>query len=291
MGTSLFILLKEYADDNTAQTSSYIKADNCFEEEAGIQYFRRLIEVIDYFRYEKCDRYFDSKNLFQATYPYGILKDYYEERDEYPGIAENILTQIGSMGFVDWRDTFAKDSEHYFLYDTDVTDDTLGEIAKNIRSGNGAVLLNMGAIEYPSPIEISYANNNCSVNVEYSEDIKGLHSWFSKNRRPPRIYNFHPKHGNYYKPAEMIPGTDRRAAQLKCKDNEAQDLLDKAIGYDTVSSLWYYDMQRNMHIYFENQNERRLAFHGYHLEEGDENFDNISIDKLKVILGEKYNSQ
>ena len=37
------------------------------------------------------------------------------------------------------------------------------------------------------------------------------------------------------------------------------------------------------HIYFENQQEERLAFHGYHLQPGEENYDNIDMDQLTLL--------
>ena len=68
---------------------------------------------------------------------------------------------------------------------------------------------------------------------------------------------------------------------------EAQKLLEQAVGNDVNSSLWFYDSKYHKHIYFENQNEIRLAFHGYHLDENEENFNNISIEKLTTIIGKK----
>lgn len=81
----------------------------------------------------------------------------------------------------------------------------------------------------------------------------------------------------------MISGTNRRAAQLEVSKAEAQKLLELAVGADTTSALWYYDVQRKKHIYFENQQEERLAFHGYHLQPGEENYDNIDMDQLTLL--------
>lgn len=290
METSLFLLLKEYADGETMPSAPYIQAEDCLDERQWLEQYKRLIEAVDFFRYEKCNRFFDMKNLVKAAFPFDLLKDYYEERDEYPCTSENILTQIGSMGFIDWREDYEEDGQRYFFYDMEVTADTLGEMARNVRSDKAAILLNLDAVSHPSPIKLSYAHGNCSVEIEHVDCIKGLHEWFSKNRKPQRIFVYSRKHGDCYKQSEIISGTGRRAAQLECLQEEAQILLEQAVGNDIGSSLWFYDAKYNKHVYFENQNEIRLAFHGYHLSENEENFNNIATDKLRAVMGERYDT-
>lgn len=292
MDTSLFLLLKEYTDGSKKPSAFYINAEDCLDEGEWQELYERLIDTIDFFRYERCDRFFDIENLVRATYPFDLLKDYYEERDEYPCVSESILMQMASMGFVDWREEYEEDDQQYFFYDMDVTEDTLGEIARNIRSDKAVILLNLDAISHSSPLRLSYANGNCSMEIEHVDGIKGLHEWFSENRKPQRIFVYSPKHGDFYHPSEMISGSGRRrAAQLECLQEEAQKLLERAVGNDIRSSLWFYDAKYDKHIYFENQNEIRLAFHGYHLDENEENFNNISIEKLTTIIGKRYNGK
>ena len=101
----------------------------------------------------------------------------------------------------------------------------------------------------------------------------------------PYVYN--PKHGDDKHPAQMIAGTTKRAAQLLTNRNDTERLLKLAVGTDINSALWYYDEANNCYIYFENQNELRLAFHGYHLSEGEENYDNIDFHKLSLLSEEK----
>lgn len=288
MRTALFLLLKEYTDGVEIPSAPYIQAEDCLDETKWLDNYKLLIDVIDYFRYEKCDRFFDINNLVHATFPFDLLKDYYEERDEYPCTSDNILVQIAFMGFVNWREMYVKDDQQYFYYDIDVTDDTLGEIARNIHMDNAVILLNMDAIRHSSPLRLTYANGNSLVEIEHVDCIKGLHEWFSVNRKPQRVFVYSSKHGDFYKQSEMISGSGRRAAQLECLKVEAQKLLEQAVGNDVNSSMWFYDSKYHKHIYFENQNEIRLAFHGYHLKENEENFSNISIDKLTTVLGERY---
>lgn len=288
METALFLLLKEYADVEQMPSVPYINGGISLDETEWLERYRRLLDAIDFFQYEKCDRFYDIKNINNFAYPFDLLKDYYEDRDEFPGDSESLLAQIASKGFIDWREECVEDGHQYFFYDINVTDDTLGEIARNILLDKAVVLLNLDAVSHPSPIKLSYANGNCSVEIEHVDCIKGLHKWFSENRKPQRVFVYSSKHGDFHHPSEMVPGTGRRAAQLKCLQEEAQKLLEQAVGYDVKSSLWFYDAKYKRHIYFENQNEIRLAFHGYHLTEGEENFNNISLINLAIVLGDDY---
>ena len=128
-----------------------------------------------------------------------------------------------------------------------------------------------------------YLHLQKQFHIDVVTDVSGLHRWFSANRNPQRTYIYSDKHGNCFKKSQFISGTSRRAAQLDCTDAEAQLLLERAVGSDPASELWFYDEQRGKFIYFENQNELRLAFHGYHLLPGEDNFENIDIDKLDMI--------
>jgi len=44
-----------------------------------------------------------------------------------------------------------------------------------------------------------------------------------------------------------------------------------------------YDRANKSYIYFENQKEMRLAFHGYHVVDGEENYQNIDVNKINEI--------
>ena len=285
MNTSLFILLREYTDGVIMPSSPYINAEDCLDEGEWLILYKRLINTIDFFRYEICDRFFDIENLAHATYPFDLLKDYYEERDIYPCTSENILTQISSMGFIDWREEYDENDEYVQMYiynGVDVTNDTLGEILR-VKKSYPAILLNCEALRCPSQINVS-SNDGQTYYIDCVDDIHTLHNWFSNNRQPRRVFVYNPKHGDKFHPSEYISGTDRKAARLEATCEEAQRLLDLAISTSPTDAFWYYDAQVGKYIYFENQQEIRLAFHGYHLSPGEENYDNIGKEKLAKIL-------
>lgn len=284
MDTSLFLLFKEYADVSKATSATYIEANQLVSSDEILIYFNKWIKVAKFFRYERCNRYYDSKNIENALYPYKLLeKEYSEQNDEYPTTANYVAAQFLSLGLMDWREEMDEEpQESYFYYKCDVTTDTLGEIARHKNQSKAAVLLNCNAITCPNPI-VLFSSSKKSISIDYVNDILPLYDWFCKNRLPQRIFDYNPKHGDENNPAWTISGTNRRAAQLEVSKTEAQKLLELAVGSDTTSALWYYDVERKKHIYFENQQESRLAFHGYHLEPGEENYDNIDRGQLALL--------
>lgn len=284
MSTSLFLLFKEYADISKATSSTYIEATPLVSSDEVLIYFDRWIKVIKFFCYERCNRYYDSKNIENTLYPYKLLeKEYSEQDDEYPTTANYLAAQFASLGLMDWRgETDEQPQESYFYYDCDVTTDTFGEMARHKKQSKAVVLLNCSAVTSANPIELSSSSKE-TIFLDYVRDIPTLYDWFCKNRLPQRIFDYNPKHGDENNPAWMIPGANRRAAQLEVSKAEAQRLLELAVGSDTTSALWYYDAPRKKHIYFENQQEKRLAFHGYHLQPGEENYDNIDMDQLTLL--------
>lgn len=284
MSTSLFLLFKEYADVSKETSATYMEATPLVSSDEALIYFDRWIKVVKFFSYERCNRYYDSKNIENTLYPYKLLeKEYSEQADEYPTTASYLAAQFASLGLMDWRDeTDEQPQESYFYYECDVTADTLGEMARHKNQSKNVVLLNCSAVTSANPIELSSSSKE-TIFLEYVKDIPALYDWFCKNRLPQRIFDYNPKHGDENNLAWMIPGTNRRAAQLEVSKAEAQRLLELAVGSDTTSALWYYDAQRKKYIYFENQQEKRLAFHGYHLQPGEENYDNIDMDQQALL--------
>lgn len=288
MKTSMFLLLREYADASYSPSTAYINAESNVDEDAWMSWFSNWMSVAGYFRYEHCDRYYDGNNLKHALYPYEVL----QTCSELPDLSLYALTQLDYLGFVDWNDEDTDNKESCFLFHgNDVTADTLGEIARRQGETMKVILLNADAISYQSSIPVSRIAGNATLEIEHRSDIKGLHEWFSHNRFPKRKFDYNPKHGDRHRRSQMIAHSNKRAAQLECSIDKAEELLHKALGHDTESALWYWDSQVQKHIYFENQRDNRLGFHGYHLEEGEENYDNIEKEKLEKVLGPSYNKK
>ena len=282
MSTSFYILIKEYCESPHLLSFSYI---NNYQElkhsDDFIAEFMSYVDIADFFRYEKCDRFYDSDNIEGALYPYICLaEEYKSQNDEYPDVPNFVRTVLNSLGFIDYKDQKGSSSVPYRLNGVNVTDTCLGEMARSKQAGNAVVLFNCDAISVHLVLTSSTSE---SITIDNCKDIPSLHAWFSENRQPPRILVDNPKHGDSSRRSHIIPRTGRRAAQLMTNKAETENFLKLAIGKDCGSSLWYKDAEHGNFIYFENQNEMRLAFHGYHISEGEENFDNIDLDKLKKL--------
>ena len=286
MATSLFVLFREYFDHSHAPSSSCIQCTSGADANEQLAYCEKWLAVIRFFKYETCNRFYDYNNVKSMLYPYILLESEFGEQEiEYPNLASYIRTEFKKEGLVDWRDEYDDNDEHvqmYFYNGVDVTNDTFGEIIR-VKKSYPAILLNCEALRCPSQINVS-SNDGQTYYIDCVSDIQALHKWFSSNRLPRRVFVYNPKHGDKFRPSEYISGTNRKAARLEATCEEAQRLLDLAISTSPTDSFWYYDAQVGKYIYFENQQEIRLAFHGYHLSPGEENYDNIGREKLAKIL-------
>lgn len=291
MPTSVFILLKEFIDSTHIGSVAYVNGTDKINSDEFIAEFKSFMDVISFFKYEKCNRYFDLENVRGMLYPYILLKDEYNGQvDEYPDAGTFVRSEFYRCGIIDWReeDTSCISQERFYLSDhTEVTDDMLGEMVRRKSGMKAVVLLNFEAVKTENPIQIRTSSGERKT-IDVCSDIPALHVWFSENRQPQRIYCYDPKHGEAGHGAQMIPGTNRRAAQLMTNRPDTEHLLGLAVGVDTESSLWYYDEANGKYIYFENQGEIRLAFHAYHIAEGEENYDNIDKEKLKKVQRIRY---
>lgn len=286
MATSLFVLFREYADQCYAPSSSYIHSVSEIDADKQLAFFDRWFAIIHFFKYETCDRFYDSRNIKGMLYPYQLLKNEYEElEEEYPNLTRYVSARLKDEGFEDWRDTHDDTEGRYqsFSYNgIDVTNDTLGEVLR-VKCNNPAILLNCNALRCPNRIPIS-SNDRQAYYVDCVDDVQTLHKWFSKNRSPQRLFIYNPKHGDKFHPSKYIPGTNRKAAQLEATCEDAQKLLELAISVQPSDAFWYYDEAVDKYIYFENQQEIRLAFHAYHLSPGEENYENIDKEKIEKVL-------
>lgn len=243
-----------------------------------------IFSALDYFQYEHRIVLYDRQNLESLLYPAGLLKE------EYPGLKRTILAKIRDRGFSDWKDhEVKKNGISYFLEnETDVTNDMLGDMATRQNScGISCILVQDGAIGAIKGFIILYGSDKTKSCLTTSCDIGTIHKWFSKNRLPERTYHFNPKHGDANHPSQYYidrHGNRRRAAQLLTNTDDTKELLKYAVGKDQTSELWYYDTTNGCFIYFENEGATpQLEFHAYHLRPGEENFDNIDIDKLRHV--------
>ena len=302
--TCIYVLFKEYVDSSTAASAPYINGEEYPLGQGGElnKEIRGVLDVLGFFVYEHCNIFFDQANID------GLLRQPKTFPDEdYPGLDITLLSQFQELGMVRWSDSPADIKETFWYGDEDVTHSLFGDMSQreinrldtltkitdpNInqtltpeeREYEPSVLLHHGAVTSVNGQIKGRRVGRRQVILSTVSNIKELHSWISENRFPQRHYDYNPKHGDADHTAQMIHdrnGNYRRAAQLMTTTEETNDLLKLAVGSSRESELWFYDDVHGCHIYFENQGHYMPpSFHGYHLHPGDENYDNIDLEKL-----------
>ena len=173
MKTAFYILFKEYSDSSRSPSALYIKDNTETDPEQIVKEVNEWLKIAHFFKYERCDRYYDSENMKGVLYPYIALQEEYEE-EEYPNITVVIQALLNEEGFVDWRDEPLESGEQYSLNNQDVTNNCLGEMARNEAQGNAVVLLNCNAFHFRSPIVLSVNPTGNNVSIYWYNDIRSV---------------------------------------------------------------------------------------------------------------------
>ena len=274
--TTVYLLFREYVDAQKAPTCPYIHGREfdatilTTEIQSEVQ---PLLSVLKFFGHERMMVLYDRKNLGALLYPAAALTD------EYPGLRTTVLAQIKDK-YTSWDDCPSKSDSLTYTTDTEygISNDMLGDMARRQHHQVApCALLQKDAIDTDKAGCVNVICSDRSAEQLMSfHDVKGFHEWVSENRQPKRTYHFNPKHGdaNHHRNRE-------EAAQLLTDEAMTNELLKYAIGRDQESELWYYDVNNGCYIYFKNEGDTpQLGFHTYHLHPGEENFENIDIDKL-----------
>lgn len=279
--TTLYVLFQEYTDQGRQPSAPFVNGkdfpldDGCYVH--GLM--DKCFGVVDYFCHEEVQKLYDENNVK------GLLYQYSELSDEYPGKEVEFLSQLQRHGFTDWDDVKKENEENVIYGDWDVTEHLIGDMTHREKSDGHTILLNIEALETADGV-ISVRCNHNSILLKVCETIPKLHLWISENRAPQRLYCYNKKHGDAYHLSQVIQdGRGLRAAQLETNESETNELLKLAVGRSRDSELWYWDENRKKFIYFENQNTiNPPSFHAYHLKMGEKNSENIDVEKLSAVL-------
>ena len=279
--TSIYLLFKEYVDQSRPPSHQYIHGDTFPLDASSIENeFYSVIDVLDFFRYERENAYYDTDNFDGLLYQSALLPE------SYPNIEQTFLSQFAALGVTERPLIEEQKNILYKLYENDVTTDMLGDMAWCQSQGISCVLIHHGAIDTIDNKVILQSSSHETFSLPAMSDIPSLHKWLSTNRQPKRTYHYSDKHGDANHRAKIISdhhGT-HPAAQLLTDDAQTNQLLCCAIGNDKDSALWYYDESNGCFIYFENEGDTpQLGFHAYHLNVGDDNYENIEIKKLRQV--------
>ncbi|MBN2746005.1 MAG: hypothetical protein JXR34_04700 [Bacteroidales bacterium] len=222
-------------------------------QEAYSRFISKKAKEIDAIGFENYQGYFDNENVANFFEHFDTLEDL------YPSVKRKLQTKIAS--WQNWRKSpKQQNTRTYKIFNQAIENHTIPEIAQHKQNepNDNYVLLNNEALNIGnSPVRITISGR-AHIQIDYVGNTADLKVWFAKNRIPPRNFHVIPKHG------ENGRGNWPGASPLMCSGQEAQQLLNTAIG-DNTDKLYNYDPQHSRYIVFWSENEPENLFHGYHL--------------------------
>lgn len=269
----LFLLLPRYKEVS-GQPEYILPMDVMSEEEMG-KMIERLDEVCCYIENENYQGYYDAENVEAFLYPVKMVEDCYP----------NAITRM-RMVMNKWGENWRKqkkqnDAKSYMYFCLAIKGDTLCEVTerKATSTDNSVFLLvNHGAFSSASEVVRTKCDRK-EVELDVRKaDAKSISEWFAVNRRPQRIFNLNPKHGENGKGAHA-EHKGCKVSVLKCSKEEAKRMLDKAVGFDD-RKLYYFDKKQNQYIEF--KCEGKNAYHAFHVDAEDEK---RVPDAIKAMIG------
>lgn len=273
----LFLLLPKYQESQDDQ-SPYLCSFE-LKEPDDIQSFLRIIEDInDFFTHENYQNYYDSDNVKAFAYPLNELEDCYPDQTTY---LRSLL-----RSWENWRESSLQEEEDSFCFsDLPISNDTLCEIAKRktTNSQNTYLLVNHSALNHTKAIIVICNKNKIQID-QCGGSIKHISQWFETNRKPTRTFHLNPKHGEngigaYHK------NKGEEVSILLCSKQEAEIMLQKALGTFNAPTLYYYDEVNQKYIEYKFENTPNNSYHAFHIDK--ERVPKDVIAKIKKVVGIK----
>jgi hypothetical protein len=276
MGKSeLFLLFPVYKE--AQEKPHYIKTVDIMSNEDLEIYISAIDDIIQFFKLENYDGYYDGKNVQEFLLPLEIAEDC------YPNMKTRFRLIMGKWG-EDWRKNMMQSNmEKYRYFCSEIKDDTLCELTKRkICSIDGStfLLINHNAISCSDDMVRTKCNDkDFEIDVRNTE-IKAIAKWFEANRIPQRIFHLNPKHGENGKGAHSL-NKGYKVSILMCSQSEAGILLRKAIGED-LRTLFFFDTTHNQYIEFKRESDN--IYHAFHLDKEDEKkIPNSVIEAIRML--------
>lgn len=277
------IILPEYDDKENIITSDEWKRDFLLNDNQIGEYIKNLAAFVDFFCDEDCKLIYDSKNVTAFSFVLRTIPECYPSRDFQLKIALKKATN--------WRKYRESDEgDEYSIGYERIKDEVRCElIAKKIKNNKHSCLLVTHIPEFKNKIwKISKDGQEYDL-LSYQLNILEVFNWISHHHKPPRIYNWNPKHGeNGCGAHKKHAGED--VSILLCSREHAAELLSKAIGLEAWDLLYNYDSIYNRYMEFKAECKYEhlhsatfeRKYHSYHLS-SEEDIPKRIINKLKIL--------
>lgn len=259
--SELFLLLPRY--EEVEEQPEYIKSKDVMPENEILKVIESIYEICQLIENENYVGYYDADNVSAFLYPVETMEEC------YPHTKTRMRRVMRKWG-VNWRaQKVQQDTETYMYYCITIKDDTLCEMTERkfgSTDGSSFLLVNCDAFSCASET-ITTKRNQDEMELDVrNADIKSISKWYETNRKPQRIFNLNPKHGENGRGAH--PGNKgEKVSVLMCSRGEAKEMLLKAIGSD-LRILYFFDQIHNQYIEFKRESEN--TYHGFHLDAIDE---------------------
>lgn len=259
--SELFLLLPRY--EEVEGQPEYIKSKDVMPENEILKVIESIYEICQLIENENYVGYYDADNVSAFLYPVEAMEECYPH-------TKTRMRRVMSKWGVNWRaQKVQQDTETYMYYCITIKDDTLCEMTERkfgSTDGSSFLLVNCDAFSCASET-ITTKRNQDEMELDVrNADIKSISKWYETNRKPQRIFNLNPKHGENGRGAH--PGNKgEKVSVLMCSRGEAKEMLLKAIGSD-LRILYFFDQIHNQYIEFKRESEN--TYHGFHLDAIDE---------------------
>lgn len=255
--SELFLLLPVF--EETDKQPDYISRIGIIDIKELNEYIDKILESKEFLTVENYTGYYDVDNIKAFLLPIEIMEDC------YPNAMTRFRSAMNKWG-ENWRNGKKQDNNVvYKLWGKEIQDCILCEITeRKCVSTDGSTFLLASCDDALSckTKTISVERQGKDVEIDTMElELKNITSWFENNRRPSRVFNWNPKHGEYGK--GEYPG----ASKLMGSREEAAELLHKAVGTD-LRVLFFFDEKYNQYIEFKRESEN--TYHAFHLDKEDE---------------------
>lgn len=160
-----------------------------------------------------------------------------------------------------------------YPFPLDVQNTLMEAIANKMSSageqGSAFLIINVNGIESdPNLVKLDNGNGELTIDVK-TVNRDELYNWFVEKRKPTRVWQWNPKHGDINIPQQTNGG--EKVSRLLSTRDEAKDNLPKAISVAVLDSkngdMYMFDAPYDAYIDFKASNG---TWHAFHLDDEDE---------------------